>query len=88
VITQDVLPYSMTVTEREVRVFGANKTGLERRGFSAQTVDELHKAFRLLTKAGLNTTQALERIEAEVPASAERDTLIEFIRTAKRGFVK
>lgn len=88
VITQDVLPYSMTVSEREVRVFGANKIGLERRGVSAQIVDELHKAFRLLTKSGLNTTQALERIEAEIPASAERDTLVEFIRTAKRGFIK
>jgi UDP-N-acetylglucosamine acyltransferase len=88
VITQDVLPYSMTVTEREVRVFGANKVGLERCGMSAQTIDELHKAFRLLTKSGLNTTQALERIEAEIPASAERDTLIEFIRAAKRGFIK
>ncbi|HTP87378.1 MAG TPA: acyl-ACP--UDP-N-acetylglucosamine O-acyltransferase [Bryobacteraceae bacterium] len=88
VITQDVLPYSMTVSEREVHVFGTNKTGLERRGVSAQIIDELHKAFRLLTKSGLNTTQALERIDAEVPASAERDTLIEFIRTAKRGFIK
>ena len=88
VITQDVLPYSMTVTEREVRVFGANKVGLERRGISAERIDELHKAFRLLTKSGLNTTQALERIEAEVPVSAERDTLIEFIRAAKRGFIK
>jgi len=88
VITQDVLPYSMTVTEREVRVFGANKTGLERRGVGAERIDELHKSFRLLTKSGLNTTQALERIEAEIPASAERDTLIEFIRAAKRGFIK
>jgi len=88
VITQDVLPYSMTVSDREVRVFGANKTGLERRGVSAERIDDLHKAFRLLTKSGLNTTQALERIEAEIPASGERDTLIEFIRTAKRGFIK
>jgi len=67
VITQDVLPYSMTVSEREVHVFGANKTGLERRGVGAGTIDDLHKAFRLLTKSGLNTSQALERIEAEIP---------------------
>src|SRR5581483_5287543 len=62
VITQDVLPYSMTVTPREAQTFGANKTGLRRRGFSAERIDELHKAFRLLTKSGLNTTQAVERI--------------------------
>ena len=53
VITQDVLPFSNTVTEREAKVFGANKTGLERRGFSAEQIEALHKAFRLLTRAGL-----------------------------------
>ena len=51
-------------------VFGANKTGLERRGFSAATIDGLQKAFRLLTRSGLNTTQAIERIRAEVPPCA------------------
>src|SRR5438132_355046 len=51
VITQDVLPFSMTVSQREVKVFGANKTGLERRGFTSETIEALHKAFRLLTKA-------------------------------------
>src|SRR6202158_260103 len=42
VITQDVLPFSMTVSQREVKVFGANKTGLERRGFSPETIGALH----------------------------------------------
>ncbi len=65
VITQDVLPFSNTVTAREAKVFGANATGLKRRGFSAATVDALHKAFRLLTHSGLNTTQALDRIDSE-----------------------
>src|SRR6201996_8673734 len=67
VVTKDVLPYSMTVTPRESRVFGENKVGLERRGFSQESIEGLHKAFRLLTKSGLNTTQAVERIHAEVP---------------------
>jgi UDP-N-acetylglucosamine acyltransferase len=88
VVTQDVLPYSMTVAEREIKTFGANKTGLERRGFEAALVDALQKAFRLLTRAGLNTTQAIERIRTEVPASAELDELIEFIGSSQRGFVK
>src|SRR5579884_1263099 len=84
VITQDVLPYSMTVTPREAHTFGANKTGLKRRGFAAERIDELHKAFRLLTKSGLNTTQAVERIREEVPASAELDELLEFINSSER----
>jgi UDP-N-acetylglucosamine acyltransferase len=88
VITQDVLPFSNTVTAREAKVYGANVTGLKRRGFSSETCDALHKAFRLLTNSGLNTTQALERIAADIPSSPEVDELIGFIRTAERGFIK
>ncbi|MBV8818461.1 MAG: acyl-ACP--UDP-N-acetylglucosamine O-acyltransferase [Acidobacteriaceae bacterium] len=88
VITQDVLPYSMTVTPRQSKIYGENKTGLERRGFSPEAINSLHKAFRLLGSSGLNTTQALERIDAEVEASTEVSELIEFIRGSQRGFIK
>lgn len=88
VITQDVLPYSQTVTPRESKVYGANKTGLKRRGFEAGTIDALHKSFRLLASETLNTSQAIEQIEGCVPPCAEVAELIEFIRTAKRGFIK
>jgi UDP-N-acetylglucosamine acyltransferase len=88
VVTQDVLPYSQTVTPRESKVYGANKIGLNRRGFPQDSVDALHKAFRLLTHAGLNTTQALERVRAEVLACPEVEELIGFIRSSERGFIK
>jgi UDP-N-acetylglucosamine acyltransferase len=88
VVTQDILPFSTTVSEREIKVFGANKTGLERRGFSAETIDALRKTFRLLTHAGLNTTQAVERIRGEVPSTPEIEELLEFIASSKRGVVK
>src|SRR5205085_2710535 len=88
VITQDVLPFSMTVSPREVKVFGANKVGLERRGFSQTAIDALHKAFRLLTKSGLNTSQAVERIAAEVDNTSEIQELLAFLHESKRGFVK
>jgi UDP-N-acetylglucosamine acyltransferase len=88
VITRDVLPFSNTVTEREAKVFGSNSIGLKRRGFQPETVDALHKAFRLLTHSGLNTTQALERIAAEIPPLPEIDELTAFIRSGERGFIK
>jgi UDP-N-acetylglucosamine acyltransferase len=88
VITQDVLPFSMTVSEREVKVFGANATGLERRGFSPESIDSLHRAFRLLTRSGLNTSQAVARIREELPASAEIDELLAFIDASQRGVIK
>ncbi|PWT98845.1 MAG: acyl-[acyl-carrier-protein]--UDP-N-acetylglucosamine O-acyltransferase [Terriglobia bacterium] len=88
VITQDVLPFSNTVSERETRVFGANRIGLERRGFPGDTIEGLQTALRLLTRSQLNTSQAIERIRAEVPPSSEVEELIEFIRSSERGVVK
>ncbi len=88
VITRDVLPYSMTVTEREAKTFGTNRVGLERRGFPESTRNALHKAFRLLTRAGLNTSQAIERIRAEVEPVPQLDEMIEFIQSSERGILK
>jgi len=88
VITQDVLPYSQTVTPRDTKVFGANKVGLNRRGFSGDTVEALQKAFRLLTRSQLNTTQAIERIREEVPPGPEINELIAFIESSERGVIK
>jgi UDP-N-acetylglucosamine acyltransferase len=88
VVTQDILPFSNTVSERETKVFGANRIGLERRGFDAATIEALQTALRLLTRSQLNTTQAIERIRAEVPPCGEVDELLEFIRASERGVVK
>ncbi|MBZ5611635.1 MAG: acyl-ACP--UDP-N-acetylglucosamine O-acyltransferase [Acidobacteriia bacterium] len=88
VVTKDVLPFSLTVSPRESKVFGENKVGLERRGFSQPVIENLHKVFRLLTKSGLNTTQAVERIGAEVEMGPEVEELLAFIASSERGFVK
>ncbi|HEY1185038.1 MAG TPA: acyl-ACP--UDP-N-acetylglucosamine O-acyltransferase [Bryobacteraceae bacterium] len=88
VIKQDVLPYSLTSHKPESAVFGANSIGLERRGFDKATVEALQTAFRLLTRAGLNTSQAIDRIRAEVPALSEIEELIAFIRASQRGIIK
>jgi UDP-N-acetylglucosamine acyltransferase len=88
VIKQDVMPYSLTSNKPELGVFGANSVGLGRRGFSAATIDALQTAIRLLTRSQLNTSQAIERIQAEVGTCAEVDELIEFIRGSERGVIK
>ena len=88
VVTQDVLPFSKTVSERDIKTFAENKIGLDRRGFPAETIDNLHKAFRLLTRSGLNTTQAIERIASEIPTCPEVLEVIEFIGNSERGFIK
>lgn len=88
VITQDILPFSVTVSEREPRVFGANRVGMERRGFDSENIEILQKAFRLLTRGGLNTRQAIEKINEELPSTPQVDDLLAFIAASERGFVK
>ena len=88
VITQDVMPFSLVVSDRSARVFGVNKVGLERRGFCKESIQRLHKAFRRLTKSNLNTDQALEKIRGEEEMDETLQQLLDFITSSKRGVIK
>jgi UDP-N-acetylglucosamine acyltransferase len=88
VITQDVPPFSLVVTERETTTFGVNKVGLQRKGFSDERVRSLQTAFRLLLRSKLNTNQALSEMRASLTGSADVAELIKFIETAERGIIK
>lgn len=86
IVTQDVLPFSLTSAKRENKAFGINKIGLARRGFSPERLQVLQKAFRLLLAAKLNTTQALEKIKE---LEGEDAALVAaFIERSERGVIK
>jgi len=85
VIRQDVLPYCKT-DGAEAKTYGINTIGLKRRGFSDERVDALGKAYRILVRSKLNTSQALERITAELPGQEDVESLVRFIRAGERGF--
>jgi UDP-N-acetylglucosamine acyltransferase len=88
VITQDVPPFSLIVTERETRCYGLNTIGLERKGFSPERIKVLQKAFRLLTRSKKNTSQALEELRRFPDGTPDVKELVEFIEKAQRGIVK
>jgi UDP-N-acetylglucosamine acyltransferase len=88
VVNLDILPYSKTTAPRPLGVYGANKLGLDRRGLSPEDVKELDAAFRLLSRSKLNTSQALEVIEAKGFQSPHVQTLVEFIKSSQRGVAK
>lgn len=87
VVVKDALPYALSVGNH-ARCYGLNKVGMKRRGYSQAAIDALHHAFHLLLSAKLNTTQALERISAEINDSPEVDELVRFIESSPRGVVK
>ena len=88
VITQDVPPFSKIVAERETRNFGINTIGLERKGFSPERMQALKRAYRLLLRSKMNTSQALAEIRKSLGDSADVRELIKFIESAERGIVK
>jgi len=85
--TKDVLPYSKTVGNRAM-IYGLNSIGLIRRGFQTDTVRKLKSAYRYLLVSKLNTSRALDRIDADASIDCpEVRYLVAFIRGAKRGVV-
>jgi UDP-N-acetylglucosamine acyltransferase len=87
VVVKDALPFARTVGNH-ARCYGPNTIGLKRQGFSTEVIRRIDHAFHLLLASKLNTTQATERIRAELSGHAEIDYLIEFIETSQRGVTK
>ncbi len=87
VVVKDALPYALSVGNHAT-CYGLNKVGLKRRGYSRQEIEILHHAFYLLLSAKLNTSQALERIRAEISGSPQVDELLRFIESSERGVIK
>lgn len=87
VVVKDAMPYA-TIQGNHAKCYGLNTLGMKRRGYSRDAIEKLSRAFHLLLAAKLNTTQAVERIQAEITGSAEVDRLVRFIQSSKRGVVK
>ncbi len=82
------LPPFVIVRNDTLRFAGINKIGLSRRGFTPERIAEIHEACRILFQSGLNYLNGCSEVERSVPQSPERDYLVEFIRSSKRGIIK
>ena len=80
----DIIPYCKAEGIPAVPK-GLNAIGLRRKGVEKDSRDAIHKAIRLLTSDSYNTTQALEEIEKEFRGDKYVDSLVEFVKTSKRG---
>ncbi len=86
-INMDALPY-MIMEGHPAHCYGPNVVGLTRNGFSKETVSRIRRVFKLLYRSGLNTSQALNEIEKHVEACPEKQLLIDFVKTSKRGILR
>jgi UDP-N-acetylglucosamine acyltransferase len=86
-IRKDIPPYVKAAKE-PVSFVGINSIGLRRRGFSSDKIAEIQNIYRQLFQSNNNTSQALEIIDTDFPASKVRDEITSFIRSSQRGIMK
>jgi UDP-N-acetylglucosamine acyltransferase len=86
-IVQDVPPF-MIADGNPAKVRGINIIGLERNGFTAETIRTIKEAFRLIYRSKFNTRQAVEAIQQELAASDEVTQIVEFIQASERGIIR
>ena len=86
-VRKDVPPYTKAAKE-PLSYVGINSIGLRRRGFTTEKIREIQNIYRILYQKNYNTSQAVEKIEAEMEATSERDEILLFIRNSQRGIMK
>lgn len=86
-VNKDIPPF-VKAGRNPISYAGINSIGLRRRNFTNEQIREIQEIFRYLYLSGLNNTEAIERIEAELPASNERNEIIMFVRNSKRGIIR
>ncbi len=86
-VRKDVPPFAKAGRE-PVSYVGINSIGLRRRGYTSAKINEIQAIFRILFQKKNNVSQAVRVIEAEMPASPERDEIISFILNSKRGIMR
>ena len=86
-VNKDLPPYTM-VGRLPIAYEGVNSVGLLRRGFSRETINSIQMIYTTLYFSKLNITDALNKIDEELPQSPERDLIVSFIRASKRGIVR
>lgn len=88
ILTMDVLPYIKTVGNRPAKTYGINSIGLQRKGFSKETIEALQRAYRILTRSKMPLEESLQKIESDFGLYPEARYLVEFVRGSKRGITR
>jgi UDP-N-acetylglucosamine acyltransferase len=86
-IVQDVPPF-MIADGNPAEIRGVNLVGLERQGFTPESVKWIKEAFRLIYRSKYNTRQAMEAIRKELPQNEEITQIVEFIGQSERGIIR
>jgi len=86
-VSKDVPPYVLAVGNR-ARLYGLNKVGLRRKGFSTEDIDEIRHAYKIIFLSSLGVKEAVKRLRHEMPGSVHAKRFLDFIERSKRGVTR
>lgn len=86
-VRKDIPPFVKAARE-PLSYAGINSVGLRRRGYTNEQINEIQEIYRHIYLKGFNNSEALDKIEVELPSSRERDEIVNFIRSSDRGIMK
>ena len=86
-VHKDIPPFILAGRD-PIRYLGLNYIGLKRRGFSADKIAEIKEFYRVLYDAGLNISDAIKKIKAEIEIKDEIKEIINFIEKSDRGILR
>jgi UDP-N-acetylglucosamine acyltransferase len=86
-LPQDLPPY-VRAAGNMAKPYGINSEGLRRRGFSADTINALKRAYRTLYRSGLSLDEARRELEAQTAACPEAGLILQFLDATKRGIIR
>lgn len=86
-VPKDIPPFIM-VGREPITYVGLNIVGLRRRGFTGDQINTVQEIYRYLYMSGYNISQAVEKIESELPESDERTSILNFVKSSSRGIVR
>ncbi|HET6655930.1 MAG TPA: acyl-ACP--UDP-N-acetylglucosamine O-acyltransferase [Gammaproteobacteria bacterium] len=86
-LTRDVPPFVMA-SGMPAQPFGINSEGLRRRGFGAEQIANIKRAYRLLYRNGLRLEEAREQLRERAQAQPELAVLVDFLEGSERGIIR
>jgi UDP-N-acetylglucosamine acyltransferase len=86
-VDRDVPPFMMTSGER-AKLYGLNRKGLSRHGFSPEAIDGLKKAYKIIWRDHQRFSEGISQARKEIPAFPELEMLLAFLEGSKRGILR
>jgi UDP-N-acetylglucosamine acyltransferase len=86
-VSKDIPPYVLAVGNR-AKLYGLNMVGLRRKGFSRNEISEIKAVYNIMFKSSLTVGEAVEKLRADMPASAHAKRFLDFIEGSNRGITR